>query len=256
MVAGVSLAIAVSGTAQATENGTIDLNGDHVGATAEGFEEQECDGPLSDLGEDQDGWHFVLPSSSGDSFIELNLTFTKPDSSTVEVKITSTDENDPSTGPGWEGFIDSAGNSGDGKHAYLITEAGWTLTAGTAEVHNASEGGFFNLSHTCPGVPPSPTPTESPTPTPTESPTPTPTESPTPTPTEQPTPTPTGTMTPSPGAPATTPPAAPPEEEKPELPVTGIGIGSLLVLGGGLLVAGIAMMSVQRRRDLMEMLQN
>ena len=244
MAAGVALAIAVSGTAQATvQDGVINLNPDHVDTTADEFKEKECDGPLSDISEDQDGWHFVLPASAGDDFIELSLTFTKPDDSTVDVTITSVDENSPSTGPGWSGFIDNAGASGSDKHAYVITEAGWELTAGEAKVTNPSEDGFFNLSHTCPGVP------ESPSPSPSES------ESPSPSPSESESPSPSPSESESPAPPATTPPAAPPQEEKPELPVTGLGIGTLLVLGGGLLVGGIAMMSVQRRRDLVAMLQ-
>jgi LPXTG-motif cell wall-anchored protein len=71
-------------------------------------------------------------------------------------------------------------------------------------------------------------------------------KSPSPTPTEPPT--------------ETTPPengeTTPPAEKKPELPVTGAQVGGLLLLGGGLLAGGIAMIAVRRRRNLADLLDS
>ncbi|HLU32726.1 MAG TPA: LPXTG cell wall anchor domain-containing protein [Natronosporangium sp.] len=66
----------------------------------------------------------------------------------------------------------------------------------------------------------------------------------------------------SPGSTATPtpaePPSPPPGEQPPEpdgrkgLPVTGAQVGGMVVLGGGLIAAGIAMVAV-RRRDLSDL---
>ena len=39
------------------------------------------------------------------------------------------------------------------QHAWVFTEAGWTLTGGSADVDDKGKQDFFVLSHTCPGVP-------------------------------------------------------------------------------------------------------
>jgi LPXTG-motif cell wall-anchored protein len=224
VAAGGVLALAVAAPAYATD-GPVALNPDHQGSTAAGFDDKDCSGPLADVGEGEDGWHFVLPANSGDDFLELTLQFTDDEDNPVEVVIDSTDPDNPSTGPGWEGFIDNAGDSD--KHAYLITEAGWTLVDGVAQVSDFVELGQFNLSHTCVGKPgeepsPSPSPSE---PAPSETP---PGETP----------------------PGETPPGEDDDDEKPGLPVTGLQTGGLVALGVALLAGGAAMLVVRRRRDL------
>ncbi|HEX5996078.1 MAG TPA: hypothetical protein VFY84_13140, partial [Jiangellales bacterium] len=86
--------------------------------------------------------------------------------------ITSDDASNPSSGGGWSGYFSDAGPNNN-HHAWVITDAGWTLTGGEAVVDGEGQQDFFVLSHTCPGVPTTETPT--PTPTDTETPTPTPT---------------------------------------------------------------------------------
>lgn len=223
IAAGGVLALAAVAPASAADDptGEIDLSSDHVDKTAGGAE-QECTGPLDDLGQGLDGWHFVLPASSGDAFVKLNLTFAMSGGGTVPVEITSTDSGSPSTGSEWSGWIDNAGSSEVDKHAYLTTSSGWTLTAGTAEVTNPAEDGRFNLSHACA---PSPTPSPSSSETPTSSPSSSESSSPS-----------DDSESPSP-------------DEDGGLPVTGTAVGGAVVLGVGLLAAGIAMMAV-RRRDL------
>ena len=103
----------------------------------------------------------------------------------------------------------------------LVTPAGWQLIDGTSEVGGESPPDFFNLTHSCAGeAPPETTPPKT-------------------TPPEETTP---------PGE--TTPP-----EDEPKLPVTGAQFGGLLILGGGLLAAGLAMVAVRRRRNISDILE-
>jgi LPXTG-motif cell wall-anchored protein len=204
----------------------ISINPKQVPTTADKFGGDDCTGPFANLPDDQDGWHFVLPAASGDSFTSLTLTFTNLSGGTVTVTITSTDPQNPSTGSGWSGYIDNAGSSGADKHAYVFTDAGWTLTGGTAMV--TGDTGVhpqFVLSHTCAGTPSE----ESPSPTPSES------ES---TPSN-------GSSTPGGGGSTTGGGGG--------LPVTGSAVGGIVVVGIGLLAAGVALMAVRRRRDLSDL---
>jgi hypothetical protein len=228
--AGGTLALALAGPALAQD--PIVINPGNVPTTAAGFGEQDCTGPFADLPDNVDGWHFVT-GAAGINFTELALRFDTPDGE-VLVSIDSTDPESPSTNadPFWSGFIGEPHNG----HAWVMTEAGWTLIDGEATVDEAGQQEQFQLSHTCPGEPgngktptPTPEPSEEPTPGPSEEPTPAPSEEPTPAPSEEP--------------------------KKPGLPVTGVGIGGMLVFGGGLLAAGIAMLAVRRRRNLSDVLE-
>lgn len=208
------------------------INDDHVPTTAANFSPQECTEPFAGLPDNVDGWHFVLPSADGaDNFVSLTLTFDTPGGEVVAVidKRNPHGETDValSFGSGWSGYIIATG-SGDYRHAYMFTEAGWTLTAGSAMIEEATEFGSFNLSHVCaasPGTPPSEPPASQP-------------------PASQP---------PASEPPASQPPATvPPEQEgddEPELPITGLQTGGLVALGVGLLAAGAAMLVVRRRRN-------
>jgi len=170
-VVAATLALALAGAlpaaAQVTPNSSIQPG--QVPTTAKDFETQECDGPFADLDVDEDGWHFIAPGQAG--FVSLELTFSTP-SGDVTATITSDDASNPSSNDGWSGYFSDAGQN-DNHHAWVMTDAGWTLTGGTAVVDEAGQQDFFVLSHTCPGVPTTGTPT--PTPTDTETPTPTPT---------------------------------------------------------------------------------
>jgi LPXTG-motif cell wall-anchored protein len=226
--AGGALALVMATPAYAQT--TIDINDDHVPTTAEDFEEQDCtDDEFANLADDQDGWHFQL-GAGGDNFESLTLTFDTPDGEVI-VEITSTSADAPSTGPGWSGYISEAGQSGMFSHAWLATEAGWELIAGEATVDEPGTQDFFNLSHTCPGVPVEPTPS----PTPTPEPTPTATPEPTPTATAPPT-----TTTPAPTASPT---------KGPEMPKTGAPVAGMVAVGAGLLAGGAGLLAVRRRPD-------
>jgi LPXTG-motif cell wall-anchored protein len=222
VAAGGTLALVAAAPALADSH-TVPINDDHVPSTAAGFPEHECEGPLGDLAGDQDGWHFLLPAASGDAFESLSLTFDTPGGQ-VDVLVDSTDENAPSMGAGWSGYL-------DGRHGWLVTDAGWTLTAGAATATNPGKRSFFNLSHTCPGEPGDGNGKPTPTPTPS--------------------------------------PSAPGEngdggengdngedgDDEDELPVTGMQVGGLAVFGAGLLAAGAALLAVRRRRNLTDLVE-
>ena len=209
------------------------LHGPHHGLTADSDEfEQKCEEVREASPElimpGFDVWVFNIPNGEFDESA-ASIASIQFDSETINI-------------PPYTDYV--IGPAANPHLLAVAVTAGSTLLDGDFSVifGKNHESEKVVVTHTCPGQP-------------SESQSPTPSESPSPTPSESPSPTPSGTMTPAPSAPATTPPAAPPQEEKPELPVTGLGIGTLLVLGGGLLVGGIAMMSVQRRRDLVSMLQ-
>lgn len=193
----------------------IDLLQENVTADDPDFDETDGDcvedtgqgGALEGLEDDQDGWHFVLPEASGDSFVSLTLNFTDTNDDPVVVQINITAPN-PDTGPGWEGFIGDPSDS----HAWLITDAGWTLVSGTATIEEDGKEPqeIFVLSHTCPGTPD--TPEESPTPS---------------------------------RSPSTS--STPPGGNG--LPKTGAGLGGLIGAGIALVAGGAALLVWRRRRD-------
>lgn len=216
-VAGGALAFTMASPALADDN--IVINPGNVPTTAEDHDEHECSDQFGEIAGNQDGWHFV--TGSNEDFTSLTLTYDTPDGQVV-VFIDSTDSGNPSDNadPFWSGYI---GDPSD-DHAWVITEAGWTLVDGAATVDEAGAQAQFQLSHTCPGVP----------------------DDKTPPPTTPPATTP----------PATTPPGeTEPPDEEPELPVTGAQVGGLLLLAGGLLAAGIAMIAVRRRRSIADLLE-
>jgi LPXTG-motif cell wall-anchored protein len=191
----------------------ININPAHIPTTAAQFQ-QECKGPFAALPEGTDGWHFVLPNTSGDSFVGLHAIF----SNGVTAKVSSTDAGAPSTGSGWWGYIDNAGASN--KHVYLFTAAGWTLTDAVAVVDGAQaqEGDTFNLSHTCAGTSTSPSPSAS-------------------------------AGTPSPGSSES--PDVTPSPSEPGLPVTGAALTGFITAGLALVAGGVVtLFVVRRRRDL------
>ncbi len=130
---------------------TIILNPAHRNQTAAGFETKECNGPLA-AHPAVDGWHFVLPSSTGDEFVSVTLTYSTPGGSVTVGPITSEDPSMPTMGAGWSGFLDSNAVTGKLVHAYVYTIPGWTLLDGTALVDPNTATGTFNLSNTCPAT--------------------------------------------------------------------------------------------------------
>lgn len=216
--AGLVGALAFGSPAQAA-TATIPINPGNVPTTAEGFEDNSCDNLPDGLGEDVDGWVFVLPSAAGaeGNFISVTATFEDLNGDT---QVLTTGEDG--------GIVDG---SGDNK-AYIVTPAGWTLVDASAEVTDPDEGAQFNLTHACPGTPGpgggTPTPSEEPT---------SPGENPT-SPGEEPT---------SPGDGSTVPgeestsPAA-------NLPTTGTPLTIAIVSAAALAAAGAALFMIQRRR--------
>jgi LPXTG-motif cell wall-anchored protein len=228
------LAAAIAGTlllaSPAYADGTIPLKAQHSNNTAQGWldkspdNQKDCtDDVFVALGQTatEDGWHFVLPASSGDSFTVVTLHFTKPDATPVTVTLSSTSLQ---SGSGWRGYLRVSGS--DTKHAYVITEAGWTLVDGSADVTGTPDANsVFNLSHVCPGTPgtsTSPSPSPSPSASASSSP---------------------GTSTSTdPGTGSETTPGG-------NLPTTGVALTGIIALGGGLIAGGTALLFLRRRRD-------
>jgi LPXTG-motif cell wall-anchored protein len=203
---------------------TININPGNVPTTAAGFgDNNNCD---PDLGggpfPDKDVWVFNLPVQTRD-FVSVTAEFsTDGDNTTVEQALTI-----PTDG----GAIVRKGTS----KAWIATPAGWTLVGATAVVTGDAPSGdtkvFFVLTHTCAA-----TSTPSGSPTPSESPSGTPSE------------------TPSESGSASLPPpsgtSSAPGGGGGGLPVTGTALGGLVVLGVGLVAAGVALLSVRRRREI------
>ena len=158
----------------------------HKGAAAGDFANgEEC--PV-ELGTNQVAWHFVVPAfPTGPSgkypdgtpdLIDVQATF-DPD-------VTPDDSFVAQSGKGW----------------YIVTTGTFELVdaTGTAQPAPFEEDVIMNLSHTCIGEVPSPSPTSSPTPTQTNSPSPSASPSPssTPTPSESPRVSPSPSTTPEP----------------------------------------------------------
>ncbi len=138
--------------------------------TADGAAPQKGAGECAGIPADKDGWHFVLPGNVS-HFVKLTVTFEE----------------------GGQQVITDFGPPSD-KHAYVASEAGDTLTAVVAEI-TGGELKKFNLSHTCPAAPTTPsTPPATPSGTPSATPSGTPSGTPSTTPSEEPKPsaTPTG----------------------------------------------------------------
>ena len=172
---------------------------------------------------DQDGWFFEV--GAGD-IVSLTVTFAPagvPDGDPAEQVLIAGAVGDPAgpivfypAGP----FV---------PHAYVFAPAGWLLVTATAEVERGSR---LILRHACAGEPAAP-------PTPGATPSPSPGATPTPTPSV---------------APTATPGTPPPAGAGPGLVVTGAQVGGMVVLGTGLLAAGVAMMAVRRRRAVSDLL--
>lgn len=236
-----SLAFAAPGQAETT----IDINPDHLGRTADYFEKgcgEDAQLPESQ-GADQDGWVFVLPQ--GDVFLEVTAVFADANGTehTLDAEIVTT------------------GKSGNLKHAYVLTPAGWTLVDASADIEGPST--FFNVTHTCPGEPgdgETTTPGGGETTTPGEETTTPGTEPSSPAVCEEPSPTESVTLTEPGGETATSAPSAAPSESgtpceeattpagSGNLPSTGTPLTIALVSAAALAAGGAALFMIQRRR--------
>jgi hypothetical protein len=219
---GLPVALAIVGTVSlAAGVFAASVKATQVPTTAVEFPTHECneDKPFKDLPSDKDGWHFEAPKSEGSGFISITLTFTTSGGVVNTGPITSTDANAPNSGAGWKGWLDDA-KEGVFKHAYVITDAGWTLTAASAVLADEVKGATFNISHTCPGTPPSPSPqpspskSKSPSPSPSKSPSQSPSASPSQSPSAKPSESPSQSPSESPSASPSAKPSESPSESR------------------------------------------
>lgn len=224
-------ALAVAAPALATDTTTVPLNDDHKETAAKQFPEHECDNIFTALREHEDGWHFVLNQlrDPRSPLVELSLSFRNTDGAPVTINLDNINNFRHRKLPGVRNPV---------WQLWLVTPAGWTLVDGSVTVQTDALGvnPQFDLSHTCPGEPPA---SQEPGPSPSGEPTPPASGEPSPPASEEPT-------TPAPGE----------EPKEPDLPATGMSLGGLLILSGGLLSAGIALMAVRRRRSLSKLLDN
>lgn len=158
LVAGAAQASAADSTS--TYNVKLRQPLPRTATTADGAAPQKGAGECAGIPADKDGWHFVLPGNVSD-FVKLTVTFEE----------------------GGQQVITDFGPPSD-KHAYVASEAGDTLTAVVAEI-TGGDLKKFNLSHTCPATPTTPstppvTPPASPSATPSGTPSATPSEDPKP----------------------------------------------------------------------------
>lgn len=143
-VAAGSLALGIAMPAWAAS--TVVLSRSGINKTAAGFSTKDCTNPYPDKTSNEDGWHFALPSSSGDSFGSVTLTY----DGGVVGPVTSIDVNVPDTGTGWAAYIDDSGSTGKFRHVYVTTTSGWKLLSGTSKVDpDGHDGDTFKLSQTC-----------------------------------------------------------------------------------------------------------
>jgi LPXTG-motif cell wall-anchored protein len=217
-------ALATAAPAWANTASTPDLHQTNVTLAGSDFDQGfgECS-EVPDQAPDQDVWVFVWPGTSNDDeLVKLELNFDSDGDGVADTTLTEADAT-------------ATTDSGTLK-AWVTTPAGWTLISGTSEITGEVSleinGTFyFNLTHGCAGTPATPTPSGSPTPS----------ETPSVTPSE--TPSESGSSTP--GATSSAPGGG-----GGGLPVTGTAIGGIVVVGVGLVAAGVALLAVRRRREI------
>ena len=211
--AGGALALAAASPALAqADQVTVDLRQSGVTAGDPEFDLGfgACE-EVPEQGGDQDVWVFVWPGNAVDELVSLALNFDTDGDGVADTTLTEADAT-------------RTLDSGTLK-VWVTTPAGWTLVDGTSEVLGTLPRDQFNLTHSCAGQPgdgngkPTPSPTPEPTP---------------------------GNGDDGNGNGG----GNGGEDEEPTLPVTGAQVGGLVVLGAGLLAAGVAMLAVRRRRGL------
>ncbi len=240
---GAFVLLATPALAAAPVDQPITLNPAHKGQTAAGFGTKNCTGPLDNLPAGKDGWHFILPSATGEDFKSVDLEFDPQAGPNVLVIVDNVAPGTPDSGPGYVAFFAATG-SGAYKHLFVITDAGWTLVDGDGVAIRDDTKDYnkttFNLSHTCPSETPPCVENCEPPCTVNCGPPPC-----------------TENCGPPPCDPAIdecTPPRTP--TPSPSLPATGNGVGSASVgsiaaVGAALVVGGVAitLLLARRRRD-------
>jgi LPXTG-motif cell wall-anchored protein len=210
---------------------TLPLHAAHRNTTAAGFSTHSCDQiPDALRGGGSDGWVFVLPANDAD-FVSLSLKFRDTGGTEVTIAVPNAADSYP----------DGIATNGTSK-AWVVVPAGWTLLDGTAVVDNdKTKADDFNLTHTCPGTPGTPSTSPSTSTSPSGSTSASPDESGSP------------SSSPSGSVEASVPPTVTPAPSTPgggggSLPVTGVAITGTVVTGGALVAAGAALLAVRRRR--------
>lgn len=209
----------------------VPLHESHQNSTASGFSTKSCaqipgEAPVTG----RDGFVFVLPGNDAD-FVELTLQFKTTTGATVTVKIPDPNDSNP----------DGITTNGTSK-AWVLVPIGWTLLNGSAVVSGETDADFFNLTHTCPGTPG--TPSSSPPASPSSAP---------PSQSASPSESPSGSVSPegTPTTPGTTPPPSQPGSVG-GLPLTGVAVQGIALGGAALIVAGALLLLLRRGRSRVE----
>ncbi|MGW4999511.1 LPXTG cell wall anchor domain-containing protein [Streptomyces hydrogenans] len=125
LVAAMAGSLILAPTAFATGSDNVITLNQKLPLTAADAKPGECPDSIP---ADQDGWHFVLPGNKGE-FVKLEVTFEPGGTQVIE-------------------DFSSFGNPA-GKHAYVASPAGATLTAASATINGTTPQDEFQLSHTC-----------------------------------------------------------------------------------------------------------
>lgn len=214
--AGGTLALTAAAPALAQDEHVVDLRQSNVTADDPEFNQGfgECV-EKPDQGEDEDIWVFVWPGNQVEELVSLTLNFDSDGDDTADTTLTEADANETLD----QGTL----------KVWVATPAGWTLIDGTSEVVGSVPRDKFNLTHSCAGEEGGNGKTPPPT-------------------------------TPPPGNGGTPPPGEGENgeggedgEDEDELPVTGLQVGGLAVIGAGLLAAGVALMAIRRRNGLADL---
>ena len=195
-----------------------------------------------------DAWHLVLP---GNDYVFTEVTGLFAATKDGPVVFTA-------VAPGPYGVLPVSGQS-TGMHAYLFAPAGLWLIDATAKI--SGEGtppADFNISHACPGVAGTPSPSTSPTTSPSTSVSPSTSTSPSSSLSPEPSTSLSGSSSPQPStsavgadaSPATSVDAA--ANSGGGLPTTGAALTGILGAGVLLLVGGVALVVFARRRRAAE----
>ncbi|HCT79061.1 MAG TPA: hypothetical protein DGT23_21365 [Micromonosporaceae bacterium] len=208
-------------------NTTIDINEGNVPTTAAEHTDHECSdilggGPFAD----KDVWVFNLPTQGGAAGAFVSVTATFYTGSGYLVRTIPTDGGD---------IVDQGTSK-----AWIVLDAGWTLTAASAEITGAGEDLFFVLTHTCPATSTSPSPSASAS------------SSTSPSPSTSASSSASASTSASAGTPSPDPSSGSPgtsvSGSQPPLPRTGAAVMSMLVTGGVAIAMGAALLLLMRRR--------
>jgi LPXTG-motif cell wall-anchored protein len=207
-------ALGIATPAWANTATTPDLHQTNVTLADSEFDQGfgECT-EVPDQSPTEDVWVFVWPGTeNGDHLVKLELKFDSDGDGVADETVTEADATETT-------------DSGTLK-AVVTTPAGWTLLSGTSTITGdgvsleIKDTFYFNLTHGCAGGG-----------------------------SETPTTPPTSPTSPSESTPGETS-SAPGGGGGGTLPLTGTAVGGIVVVGVGLVAAGVALMAVRRRREI------